>query len=70
VGQAMLRIVEGKADRFILESADINRLGQAPFSPQRLHRQQAARLCNSSPFEASLLNDSRRPVIELVTAQI
>jgi hypothetical protein len=35
-----------------------------------LHRQQAARLCNSSPFEASLLNDSRRPVIELVTAQI
>jgi hypothetical protein len=29
--QSMLRIVEGKADRFILESADINRLGQAPF---------------------------------------
>jgi uncharacterized protein YbjT (DUF2867 family) len=27
LGRAMLRVVEGKADRFILESADINRLG-------------------------------------------
>lgn len=27
LGNAMLRIVEGKADRFILESRDINRLG-------------------------------------------
>ncbi|HEU4894174.1 MAG TPA: hypothetical protein VFT47_21605 [Vicinamibacterales bacterium] len=27
LGRAMLRIVEGRADRFILESADINRLG-------------------------------------------
>lgn len=30
LGRAMLRIVEGKADRFILEPVDINRLGQAP----------------------------------------
>lgn len=27
LGRAMLRVVEGKADRFILESSDINRLG-------------------------------------------
>jgi len=27
LGRAMLRVVEGRADRFILESADINRLG-------------------------------------------
>lgn len=27
LGRAMLRVVEGKANRFILESADINRLG-------------------------------------------
>lgn len=27
LGRAMLRIVEGRADRFILESADINRVG-------------------------------------------
>lgn len=27
LGRAMLRILEGRADRFILESADINRLG-------------------------------------------
>jgi uncharacterized protein YbjT (DUF2867 family) len=27
LGQAMLRVVEGRADRFILESADINRVG-------------------------------------------
>ncbi len=27
LGRAMLRVVRGKADRFILESADINRLG-------------------------------------------
>ncbi|MBN9683644.1 MULTISPECIES: hypothetical protein [unclassified Corallococcus] len=27
LGRAMLRVVEGKADRFILESADINRVG-------------------------------------------
>jgi uncharacterized protein YbjT (DUF2867 family) len=32
LGRAMLRIVEGKAVRFILESADINRLGIAPAS--------------------------------------
>jgi uncharacterized protein YbjT (DUF2867 family) len=29
LGRAMLRVVEGKADKFILESADINRLGAA-----------------------------------------
>ncbi|MBY0396329.1 MAG: hypothetical protein K2X91_07645, partial [Thermoleophilia bacterium] len=28
LGRAMLRIVEGRADRFVLESADINRLGR------------------------------------------
>lgn len=28
LGQAMLRVVEGKAGQFILESRDINRLGQ------------------------------------------
>jgi uncharacterized protein YbjT (DUF2867 family) len=28
LGRAMLRIVQGRADRFILESTDINRLGQ------------------------------------------
>jgi uncharacterized protein YbjT (DUF2867 family) len=28
LGRAMLRVVQGRADRFILESADINRLGQ------------------------------------------
>ncbi|EAA3799148.1 hypothetical protein DOQ73_23095 [Salmonella enterica subsp. enterica] len=28
LGRAMLRIVDGRADRFILESADINQLGQ------------------------------------------
>ena len=27
LGRAMLRVVEGRADRFVLESADINRLG-------------------------------------------
>lgn len=27
LGRAMLRVVEGRADRFILESADINRVG-------------------------------------------
>src|SRR4029078_5242221 len=27
LGRAMLRVLEGRADRFILESADINRLG-------------------------------------------
>lgn len=27
LGRAMLRVVEGRADRFILESTDINRLG-------------------------------------------
>lgn len=27
LGRAMLRVVEGRADRFLLESADINRLG-------------------------------------------
>jgi hypothetical protein len=27
LGRAMLRIVEGRADRFILESTDINRVG-------------------------------------------
>ena len=27
LGRAMLRVVEGRADRFILESSDINRLG-------------------------------------------
>jgi uncharacterized protein YbjT (DUF2867 family) len=27
LGRAMLRVVEGRADRFILESADINRIG-------------------------------------------
>jgi hypothetical protein len=30
LGRAMLRIVEGHADRFILESTDINRLAVAP----------------------------------------
>jgi uncharacterized protein YbjT (DUF2867 family) len=30
LGRAMLRIAEGRADRFILESADINRLGAQP----------------------------------------
>ena len=29
LGRAMLRVAQGRADRFILESADINRLGQA-----------------------------------------
>jgi uncharacterized protein YbjT (DUF2867 family) len=28
LGRAMLRVVQGRADRFILESADINRVGQ------------------------------------------
>jgi hypothetical protein len=27
LGRAMLRVVQGGADRFILESADINRVG-------------------------------------------
>jgi hypothetical protein len=27
LGRAMLRVAEGRADRFILESRDINRLG-------------------------------------------
>lgn len=27
LGRAMLRVVEGRADRFILESSDINRVG-------------------------------------------
>jgi hypothetical protein len=27
LGRAMLRVVEGRADGFILESADINRVG-------------------------------------------
>lgn len=27
LGRAMLRVVQGRADRFILESADINRVG-------------------------------------------
>ena len=31
LGRAMLRVVEGRADRFILESKDINRVG-APSS--------------------------------------
>jgi hypothetical protein len=30
LGRAMLRVVEGRADRFILESADINRVGARP----------------------------------------
>ena len=30
LGRAMLRIVLGKADRFILEPVDINRVGEAP----------------------------------------
>jgi uncharacterized protein YbjT (DUF2867 family) len=30
LGRAMLRVVEGRADRFIVESADINRLGVLP----------------------------------------
>lgn len=30
LGRAMLRVVEGRADRFILESTDINRIGAAP----------------------------------------
>jgi uncharacterized protein YbjT (DUF2867 family) len=29
LGRAMLRVVEGRADRFILESADINRVGRS-----------------------------------------
>ena len=29
LGRAMLRVVQGSADRFILESSDINRLGAA-----------------------------------------
>jgi hypothetical protein len=28
LGRAMLRVVQGRADRFILESADINRIGR------------------------------------------
>jgi uncharacterized protein YbjT (DUF2867 family) len=32
LGRAMLRVVQGQSDRFILESRDINRLGQPPFS--------------------------------------
>lgn len=31
LGRAMLRVVMGNADRFILEPSDINRLGEAPF---------------------------------------
>jgi hypothetical protein len=27
LGRAMLRVVQGRSDRFILESADINRIG-------------------------------------------
>jgi hypothetical protein len=27
IGRAMLRVVQGRADRFILESSDINRIG-------------------------------------------
>jgi uncharacterized protein YbjT (DUF2867 family) len=30
LGRAMLRVVEGRAERFILESADINRIGAQP----------------------------------------
>lgn len=30
LGRAMLRVVEGRTDRFILESADINRIGALP----------------------------------------
>jgi uncharacterized protein YbjT (DUF2867 family) len=30
LGRAMLRVVQGRADRFILESADINRVGMSP----------------------------------------
>ncbi|MEG8582222.1 hypothetical protein U4Q53_23425 [Klebsiella pneumoniae] len=29
LGRAMLRVAQGRADRFILESADINKLGSA-----------------------------------------
>jgi uncharacterized protein YbjT (DUF2867 family) len=29
LGRAMLRVVQGRADRFVLESADINRIGQS-----------------------------------------
>lgn len=28
LGRAMLRVVQGRADRFILESSDINRIGR------------------------------------------
>jgi hypothetical protein len=28
LGRAMLRVVQGRADRFVLESADINRIGR------------------------------------------
>ena len=28
LGRAMLRVAQGRADRFILESADINRVGR------------------------------------------
>ena len=31
LGRAMLRVVQGKADRFILESKDINTLGTPAF---------------------------------------
>lgn len=27
LGRAMLRVVQGRADRFVLEPADVNRLG-------------------------------------------
>jgi hypothetical protein len=29
LGRAMLRVVQGRADRFVLESADINRIGHS-----------------------------------------
>jgi uncharacterized protein YbjT (DUF2867 family) len=35
LGRAMLRVVEGRADRFILESADINRLGAESLTGSR-----------------------------------
>jgi hypothetical protein len=35
LGRAMIRVVEGRADRFILESADINRVGGAMSAPIR-----------------------------------
>jgi len=48
----MLRIVEGRADRFILESADINRLGTPPLPGWACHPEDCSRP-NARPMTAA-----------------